>query len=133
MHPSPLAAAAIASAAVGAPPAIDDETVSSHGGRRACHAGSECVIVDRSCGVVFHHPTRATQHGQNGASSSAANVIPTEKLAHGLSVAKGIFASIGRSARKSLEDLNETPAMQKVGGNGRVVIGLLVAILPSTQ
>ena len=39
MHPSPLVAAAIASAAVGAPPAIDDETVSSHGGRRAVMQG----------------------------------------------------------------------------------------------
>lgn len=70
-------------------------------------------------GVIVHHPTLTTQPGQNGASSSAANVIPTEKLAHGLSVAKGIFASIGSRARKSLEDLNETPAMQKVCGNGR--------------
>lgn len=78
------------------------------------------------------HHRIAPQNGQGGASSSAANVIPTEKLAHGMAVAKSFLGSLGSRARKSLEDLNETPAMQKVrreGDEGGGRLGVLEWLL----
>jgi hypothetical protein len=41
-------------------------------------------------------------------------VIPTEKLKHGLDVAKGLWSSTLSRARKSIEDINQSETMQKV-------------------
>ncbi|GAB5031977.1 Hypothetical protein NocV09_00702390 [Nannochloropsis oceanica] len=61
-----------------------------------------------------------TQH------NSSQNVIPTDSLANGLSVAKGLFTSGWSQAKKGLTQMQESETMAKVREASKPLVGAVV-------